>query len=389
VRTIDVRRPIAVAAASAALLWLWMFLTVRSNYGGDWTALFFIGPRTPQTPEVAREHPYLWPGTGGYDGQTFHIMAHDPWMRHAPPESLQIAPFRYTRILVPALAWTIALGRDRWIDPAYYGAIVGFAFLGAYWTSRWAVRSSRSPAWGFVFLLTPAAITSADRMLSDIALAAFCAGYAIYSAEGARWKIAAVLACAALTRETGWILLAVFGVWAIRERRSKDALLAAAAAAPAIAWEIYVASHSLGSLRPPPVGGWFPLAGFIHRVFHIFWYPVSPTLRIALAIADYVALAAVAAALAMAVRLAICREWTPLAAAIYGFALAAIFLKGTGEWDEVYSFGRLLTPLLFLTALDYLPRAGWTAFAPMLIISLRIAAWLEKQMAGILHALLK
>src|SRR5438270_7804592 len=98
-------QPVGVAAAGALILWTWMFLTVRYNYGGDWTALYFIAPATPQTPPVANERPYLWQGTPGYDGQGFHLMAHDPWLRYGSPESLGMQPLRYVRILVPMLAW--------------------------------------------------------------------------------------------------------------------------------------------------------------------------------------------------------------------------------------------------------------------------------------------
>src|SRR5579871_1194111 len=163
-----------------------MFLTVRYNYGGQWTALYFIGPTIPQIPPITREHPYLWQGTHGYDGQTFHVMAHDPWIRNGPPESLEIAPFRYVRILVPLLAWLLALGRDAWVDPAYYFVIVASGFFGAYWTSRWAMRAGLSAAWGLVFAAAPASITGVDLMLPDITLAALCAGFAVYAREESR-----------------------------------------------------------------------------------------------------------------------------------------------------------------------------------------------------------
>src|SRR5580658_10339669 len=123
-------RAAAMGALAVAALWLWQFLTVHYNYGGNWTALFFIGPATPVPPALAGEHLYTFAGTGGYDGQTFHVMAHDPWLRYGPPEALGINSFRYQRILVPALAWLLACGNTRWIDPAYDAVILGFAFLG-------------------------------------------------------------------------------------------------------------------------------------------------------------------------------------------------------------------------------------------------------------------
>jgi hypothetical protein len=307
-------------------------------------------------------------------------------MRYGPPEKFAIAPQRYVRILVPMLAWTLALGRDRWIDPAYYFVILAFSFLGAYWTARWAMRHGRSAAWGLVFAAAPATITSADRMLCDVALAALCAGFAIY-ADGPRWKMFLVLAAAALTRETGAILLVAFAIFSLTRRRWAEVVIAAASALPLIGWEWYVRAHSLGSTQPPPVLGWIPLEGFVWRVGYIFWYPLPRFWQMVVIVSDYVALAAVAAALAMAIRLAVRREWSVPVSAIHGFTLAAIFLRGQGEWFDAYSFGRLLTPLLLLVALVYLPRIGWIAFAPMVVVGGRVTVWLFKQAAGIFHGL--
>jgi hypothetical protein len=366
-----------------------MFLTVRYNYGGQWTALYFIGPTIPQIPAITNEHPYLWQGTHGYDGQTFHVMAHDPWIRYGPPENLEIAPFRYVRILVPLLAWLLAMGRDHWVDPAYYFLIVASGFLGAYWTSRWVMRAGFTAAWGLVFAATPAAITGVDLMLPDITLAALCAGFVVYAEQGPRWKICVVLLCAALTRETGAILFAAYGIYSLSRRRWADAAWAVAAAIPFLGWEAYVRAHSLSTTLPPPVIGWIPLQGFVNRILFVSPYPLPPVWRVVAVISDYVALAAIGAAIAMAVRLAWRREWTASAAVFYGFALAAIFLRGEGEWFDAHAFGRLLTPLLLLAGLLYLPRIGWMAFAPVVIVGGRVTVWLFHEMAGILHGLLR
>ena len=43
----------------------------------------------------------------GYDGQVYHLIAHDPWMRRGSAEAIVYPTFRYQRILVPALAWML------------------------------------------------------------------------------------------------------------------------------------------------------------------------------------------------------------------------------------------------------------------------------------------
>jgi hypothetical protein len=365
-----------------------MFLTVRYNYGGQWTALYWIGPTTPQSPPIAAEHPYLWYGTHGYDGQAFHIMAHDPWMRYGPPENFGMMPMRWVRILVPMLAWTIALGQDRWIDPAYYFVILAFTFLGGYWTARWAERVKASPWVGVLFAATPAAITAADRMLCDVALVALCAGFVVYAEVGPRWKLFLVLVAAGLTRETGMVLVGAYGAYALGRRRWADAALACVAAVPFVGWELFVRAHSIGSTKLTPIIGWIPFEGFLRRVGYVFDYPLPKFWAAIAAASDYVALACVAIVFAMAVRLAVRREWKPASVAIYAYTVAAMLLKGEGEWFDAYSFGRLQSPLMFLAALAYLPRAGWIAFAPVVIVGLRVTVWLGKQLTGIIHALL-
>ncbi len=125
-----------------------MFLTVHYNYGGNWTALYLIGPRTPVPPGIPAERLYIFPNNTGYDGQSFHVMAHDPWMRRSTPAAVEIEPFRYARILVPAIAWMLALGHDPWIEPAYFTTILAFVFLGVFWMAAFALRLHLHPAWG-------------------------------------------------------------------------------------------------------------------------------------------------------------------------------------------------------------------------------------------------
>jgi hypothetical protein len=293
------------------------------------------------------------------------------------------------RIFVPARAWTLALGRDAWIDPAYYCIILGSAFLGAYWIARWSMRVGYSAALGLTFAIAPATITGVDLMLPDITLSALCAGFAYHAESGRRWKIFLFLTCAALTRETGAILAGSYFVYTALRRRWPDAAMAAAAVLPFLGWEWYVRAHSLGSTLPHPVLGWIPFEGFVKRVLFLFEYPLPPFWRWVAVVADWVALAAIGAAIAMALRIARRGDWTAASAALLGFALAAIFLRGEGEWFDAHAFGRLLTPLLLLAALVYLPRIGWVAFAPMVIEGGRVLVWLFRQVAGVFHGLLR
>ena len=112
-------RCFAVAAAGTALVLLWLALTVRYNYGGNWTGLFCTGANQRVPADLLAEKLYTFPASSGYDGQFYHYIAHDPLGRTQLPNYIDAPQLRYRRILVPALAYLIAVGQGRFIDAAY------------------------------------------------------------------------------------------------------------------------------------------------------------------------------------------------------------------------------------------------------------------------------
>jgi hypothetical protein len=379
--------------------WTWQFLTVHYNYGGNWTALFRIRPGMPVPDFLKSENLYIFYNSEGYDGQVYHLIAHDPWMRKGSAEAITGASFRYQRIFVPALAWLLALGRDQWIHASYFAVILAFVFLGVYWMARCAVRIGRSPTWGLAFLLAPATIVSLDRMTVDIALAALVAGFALYTLESSdgrpSWKLFVILTCAVLTRETALPIVAGYALYLATRRRFAHALLAAATAFPAAAWYLYLARHLAkhGPSALPDYIGWVPLAGFAERILHPTIYSISPFKNAAAVTLDYAALAGIALALFFAAQLAIRKKWNPRACAVYALAIAAMFIGSRSVWEDVDAFGRVLTPLLLLAAIEGWDASPWMAFSPILLVDARIGLDLAAQIygvgAGMIRALLK
>lgn len=365
-------------------MWLWQFATVHFNYGGNWTALFSTAPDWPRPAFLRAENLYTFPGSLGYDGQMYHLIAHDPWMSRGAVAAMDDPALRYRRILVPALAWTLALGRDSGIHAAYFAVILGFVFLGLYWLARVLVIQGLHPGWGLMFLLMPATLVSMDRMTVDVALAALAAGFVLYS--DAPWKVFAILVCAALTRETGLLLTAGYGVFLVSRRRFADVVWTAASALPAIFWYMYVNAH-VPAQPLPEVGSLIPLGGWIERVAHAAVYPLPRLQALAAIELDYVALAGVALMLGHTVWLAWSRRWNARAAAIYTFAAAIIFIGSQSVWQDAFSFGRVVTPLmLLLAAEDASPRL---AFAPMALVDARIGLNFLKQIIGVASHLIK
>jgi hypothetical protein len=292
---------------------------------------------------------------------------------------------RYRRILVPAIAWTVALGRDSAIHAAYFAVMLGFVFLGVYWLARAMERNNRHPAWGLLFALTPAALVSMDRMTVDVALAALAAGFVVYSEAGARWKLAAILASAALTRETGFLLTAGYGVFLLSRRRFADLLWAAVSAVPAIVWYAYVNRHTPPE-TPPVVTTLIPLGGWIERVAHPEPYPLPHWQALAAVELDYVALMGVALMLGHAAWLAWERRWNARAAAIYAFALAVAFIGSRSVWEDVFGYGRVVTPLIvLLSGEDARPRL---AFLPAALMDARIGLNFLRQILAVGRGLL-
>lgn len=381
------RRPVLLALTAVLGVWLWQLATVHFNYAGNWTALFNTAPGWPRPAFLASENIYTFPpGSLGYDGQMYHFIAHDPWIKRSTVAALDDPALRYRRILVPALAWAVALGRDSAIHAAYVAVILGFVFLGVYWLARAMLLQGRHPAWGLMFVLTPATLVSMDRMTVDVGLAALTAGFVLYSEQVSRWKLLVILACAALTRETGLLLTLGYGAFLLSRRRFADLVWTAASALPAMFWYVYVARHT-----PPEPSGEFanliPLGGWIERVAHPELYALPRWQALAAIELDYIALAGIALMLGHAAWLAWARRWNARAAAVYVFALAIVFLGSRSVWQDAFSYGRVVTPLMVLLALeDARPRL---AFAPVALVDARIGLNFLKQIIGVASHLIK
>jgi hypothetical protein len=381
------KRPFFLAAFAVAVLWFCQFLTVRYNYAGNWTGLFCISSNMP-VPEFLRpEKLYIFPNSG-YDGQLFHLIAHDPWMTRGSAQAIGGAPFRYQRILVPALAWMLAFGRDEYVHAAYFAVILGFAFAGVLWLARLAHLRGLHPIWGLAFLAVPATITSLDRMTADIALAAFCVAFALYTEVDSPWRVVLILACATLTRETAALIVVGYAAFLLTRGQVARSIAAGCALLPAGAWFLYVTRGTVHSDATSYVR-WMPLYGFLERILHPHTYPLADW-KNGLAIGfDFLALAGVALALVAVVRMAIQKRWSAVAAPIYAIAFAVVFLSSRDVWEDAYNFGRVLAPLFFLILMQRFKARPMLALAPMALIDLRISLDLVGQMEGIGRGLLK
>jgi len=307
---------------AVALALAWQTAVVERKYGGNWTGLYYTGSQGSLPPQLGPEDVYRFQGRTGYDGQYYHLIAHDPWLRRGMDRFVDNPPLRWRRILLPGLAWLLAFGQDDYVDSVYFGLVLAFTGLGAWWTGKLL-----GPRWSPAFLLVPAVLVSLDRMTVDVTLAALTVGALVQP-----W-IALPLAC--LSRETGFVLLIALVV----ARRNWRYLLCAL---PALAWYAYVQSHTGADQT-----AWLGLGGIFERTYHPVQYALTSNwLRFAAAL-DYLALLGIWAGIILC---AFLRRLGPAECIAILFAVFALVLGKRDIWGDAYAFGRTLSPMLIALA---------------------------------------
>jgi hypothetical protein len=371
------------AALATTLAVGWTYLTVRYNYQGNWSALFMTGGNLGSPAGADFQGTYVFVGSNGYDGQFYRAVAHDPGLQRG---LLLDAPrLRYRRILLPAMAWLLALGNPRRIDAAYIAAVFGFVFLGAYGIARWAVLHGRSASWGLGFLALPATIVSAARMTPDVALAALCSLWALFPEQAKTWKPYSLLVVMPFVRETGLLLNAAAAICEARAREFHRAGLVLATVIPYAVWWIVVSMRT----QPDPTN-WFqyvPGAGILTAL----WRGPSeradlPAREIVMAL-DYMALCGIALGTGLAVYLWQRDRNDKLALAALLFALLTVATGRDDVWAHVFAFGRVFSPLLLLLGMRAVAGRQLLLLAPVLLTLPRVLTELAPLSLGILRGL--
>lgn len=384
-------------AMAALVIFLgWQFLTVHYNRGGNWTALYLTGQDYALPPQLAAGT-YRFPGAG-YDGEIYRTVAHDPFLRLGYARYVDNPPLRYERILVPALAYLLAAGDQRWIDATYMAVIALFVFLGCFWLSRWATLAGLHPAWAFAFLLAPATLISMDRMTVDVSLEAFTVAFALYWKIDSRWKLFLIVLLACLARETGLLFVAGLCVFELVHRRFARALQWSAAALPAIAWYIGF-RRMLAEPAQLSVPTWFvdnAGAGVFRQMLSPPHYPLPPALEMIARIGDAVALGSVVLASLLAIAAFLrARAKNPIAISCLFFGILVFTLTTPVFWKDVNGYGRIVSPLLILVAMIFMAKdtelrvPWWSGFVPAILIDLRLGLQFQSALGGVLRGLLR
>lgn len=364
------------ACISSALICLaigfaWQALTVHYNRDGNWSALFLTGSRFPVPPALASENLYVFPDSAGYDGQMYHYVAHDPLVRHGFGKFIDSAQLRYRRILLPASAFLLAGGRQGAIDGCFIASNLLFLFFGAWWLSRYFVLSGLSPAWSILFVATPAAVTSLDRLTVDLSLTALAMGFAYYAKIESRWRLYAVLVLAGLSRETGLVLIGAYCISRLAQRRFSQAVLYSTAVLPTGLWYLYVNSRTEKIL-----GTWFrpPLFGIVTWAIHPFHYQYSLVVNAVITTLDYLSMAGIVMGCVLALVMLFRNPFGDLeiAAAIWA-SMALCFNEFF--WQDALGGGRVLSALLIFLILRNAATLSIVWCLPLIFVSMR--TWLQ------------
>jgi hypothetical protein len=376
------RAPLAAALLCSALGLSWQLLTVHFNYGGNLTALFCHGSQYPVPPGLAFEHIYVFPDSGGYDGQSYHYMAHDPLDRSDIGRAVPDPSLRYPRILLPAMAHLLAFGRAAWIDVSYMLCGLFFLGLGAWWLAQLLARAGIHPLFAVFYLSVPVAIISLDRMLVDLAATSIALGFALYLDSDRPWKLYLVLAAAALCRETGYLLFGAYALRLLSLRRYRDTAIFATALLPAMLWTLWVRNELPGgnALGPRSL---FPLKGMLDAVLHPRQYRFSAPAVLTIRCLEFLQLGGIVFSIGLAFRNLRKLGMDMLRNACFLWACFAIILP-PGVYDDPFAGARILAPLLLFQFLE----AGRLTRLPLLLVTPRVWLQLTPQALGILRGLL-
>ncbi len=361
--------PLAVALFAGVLIFGWQALAVHYVYDNNWTALFCTGDRFPIPPQF-QEGTYVFSGTEGYDAAFYRYIAHDPVFREGLGDLTYLPDVRYRRILVSGLAHILALGRGEWIDFTYIGVVLVFLVLGVYWTAAYFELHGRRPLWGLIFLLVPATLTSIGRLLLDGPLTALFAGFLYYAARRSWTKALAVAAAAALTRETGLLLVAGLVGSALLEKQYRRSVGFAAAALPTLGWYVFTAWHVRSPEIPMPLE--WPLLGQLKRLFVFREFEVEAWRELVFQTVDFLAVVGLLGSIAFAALCIAKRRPGPVEVTVGLFAVLGLVLGDAVYMTEAYGFARPVSPLLLFVIVTAVKERLWWGLPPSLMMTASI-----------------
>lgn len=231
------RTPIGVACLALALLGA--FAGARWAAGGGDFSRFAVAGTEHTRPERTPVPVQVVPGKG-YDGQFYLRFAFDPF--EAAPDAhgirLDAPAYRQQRVLLPGLAWLLALGRPERAPAAL--VLVNLLALGALagCMAVLCARSGVAPAWGLLAALAPGCLMGLGRDLTEPLAAALVAAALLLALARPRWAPLA-LGAALFAKDTAAVAAVAFALACLARPETRRAALGLVPAlAPFAAWQL-------------------------------------------------------------------------------------------------------------------------------------------------------
>ena len=328
-------------ALAATVFWVLVISFIAHvRYDNDFRALLCVGEEATM-PALFATVPRA--GPWGYDGQQYAALATDPLLRSPDTaRSLDSPSYRATRVLVPFLAWLLALGNPAAALVTYQFLCWGFAVGAVVLIANWLAAEARSPWWALLLVYSAGLAAAVIRSTPD-AGALFLVLAAVWAHSRGRRGWALALVCAAvLARETSYLAaLAMAADELMRRRLARAATMAAAPLAVVIAWQLYLRgvlgfAFESGSGNFSVPFAWMPekLAATFSGP-HIWWAEVFGLLAILATTAAFVLIAARPSA------------WRTPELAFLAFAGMGLFISYT-VYCETWAYARALLAVPFL-----------------------------------------
>ncbi len=230
--------PVGFSALLVLVFWGFLFYALAVvKYGGDGRGFFRLGSQFYHPPvmrDIPRDSPW------GYDGQFYAALATDPFLQKPQTrQALDTPHYRAQRLLLPALAWLLALG-DAHTALWWYLALVWVLGLGSVLLVVWFLAKDGAPVfWAVPLVITAGLVVSLTRGTPDAAAVTWVLA-ALLACQWRRWGWgAAFLATCVLTRETSVLLVPPVFLWQWREGQWRRACaLVAPALVAFFAWQL-------------------------------------------------------------------------------------------------------------------------------------------------------
>lgn len=233
-----------------------LFSTVISNYkakfGDNISSFICIGTHFMK-PDEMPETMFYFEESRGYDGQFFYFIARDPFITGNMHQYLDVASYRYQRIIYPLLANISAFGDSERIPKALVQVNLSAILLGTIFAALMLIRQNMSPFYSLFYPVMNGLLLALLRDLSaPTAMALTMGGFYFYS-RGNFIRSSAFMAAAILSREIiAVMVLIMIADSLIIKRKIQPAIIISLALLPFSLWLIYI---SLKLHTPPWRGG--------------------------------------------------------------------------------------------------------------------------------------